>query len=481
MPDKAEQKIELEEEVQQTAPATKAKIDVTIIRQKHEAEMKISRTSPNTSDPTYEELTAAVSGLGIVAGIKDELLLRLAAEPVYNEKFLIAVGKRPEVGQPGELRYKIKTTRELRPAIREDDTVDYKDLGYTNNVEQGQVLVEITPPTKGEDGFDVLGAKIDGILGKETTSPKGEGTQLNEDETALVAAVSGNAIFNKGVVSVQEALKIKGSIDNSTGDIDFVGDVMISGDVSAGFRVTSGSNITVKGIVDAAHLQAKGDIIIGEGMNGMNRGTLTAGGNIRARFMQNCTIRAGRDIYADTIMHADLECDGDVELNGKRGILIGGNTTIAGKLVAKGIGTPNHTTTNVVMGGGSITKQREYEQLGERIRQIDIDITKLVQILNRFEGLQKKGAKLDPTQKATVEQVRQNYQALNEERKKAVAELEEVGLARLISSGGSFVECKGRIHTGVKFTFGPLSLNVQSGFTNCRVGVIDGEITMSAQ
>ena len=479
MSDKIEQGVGLQEGGPEAAPPTKAKIEVAIIRQKHEAEMKLSRTSPNTSDPTYEELTAALSGLGIVAGIKEDLLLKLAAEPVYNEKFLVAVGKRPETGQPGELRYKIKTTRELRPAIREDDTVDYKDLGYTNNVEQGQVLVEIIPPTKGEDGFDILGAKIDGIMGKETTSPKGEGTQLNEDGSALVAAVSGNAVVSKGIVSVQEALKIKGSIDNSTGDIEFVGDVMIAGDVSAGFRVISGSNITVKGIVDAAYLQAKGDIIIGEGINGMDRGTLIAGGNIRARFMQNCTIQAGRDIYADTIMHADMECDGDVELNGKRGVLIGGNATIAGKLVAKGIGTPNHTATNIVMGGGSITKQREYEQLGVRIREIDADITKLVQILNRFEGLQKKGAKLDPTQMATVEQVRQNYLALNEERKKALAELQEVGLARLISSGGSFVECKGRVHTGVKFTFGPLTHNVQAGFTNCRVGVIDGEVTMS--
>ncbi|MCL2579678.1 MAG: FapA family protein [Oscillospiraceae bacterium] len=460
------------------APQSKARITVNVVRQKHEAEMLIERTGTNTVDPTHEELAAALAEKGIVAGIKEDLLLRLAADPVYNEKLIVAVGKRPEVGKPGELRYKIRTTRELKPALREDDTVDYKDLGYTNNVEAGQVLVEIIPPTKGEDGFDVLGAKIEGIFGKETTSPKGAGTDLDQAGN-LVALVAGNATFNKGVISIQEVLKIKGSIDNSTGDIDFAGDIMISGDVSAGFRVTSRSNITVKGIVEGAHLKAKGDIIIGEGINGMNSGTLTAGGNIRARFMQNCTVRAGRDIYADTIMHADLECDGDVELNGKRGVLIGGSTTIAGKLVAKGIGTPNHAATNVVMGGGSITKQHEYVKLGESIKQIDADITKLVQILNRFDGLQKKGA-LAPSQRDTAEQVRQNYNALTEQRKAAVAELEEAGLARLVSSGGSYVECKGRVHTGVKFVFGPLTFNVQAGFVNSRIGVISGEVAVSS-
>jgi len=462
-------------------PPTPASIKVSVIRENHEAEMFLQRTGSNTINPTINDLKAALQEKGITTGIKDDLLAKLSFEPVYNEKLVIAVGKRPQVGTDGELRYKIPTSRSIKPAINEDGSVDYKNMGYTNNVEEGQELVEIVSPTIGESGIDVFGAHIPGLMGKETFSPKGEGTVLSEDGTKLLAKVAGNAVYNKGVISIQEILKIRGDIDNATGDITFSGDIMIGGDVSAGFKVTSlKGNISIKGIVDAAFIQAKGDIVIGEGINGMNRGTITAGGNIKSRFVQNCLIRAGGDIFADTIMYATVECDGNVELNGKRGQLIGGTSTIAGKLTAKSIGNQNHVATQLTMSAGSITKQRELEELKANIKNIDLEITKLVQILNRFEEFLKKQKKLDDAQMKTVEQVKENYKHLTERRRVTVNELQELEQARLKSgSQSSYAECKGKVYTGVRFSFGPLNYMVQNDFINSRVGVIDGEIKLT--
>jgi len=463
---------------EQPAP-TPASITVNILRENHEAELILERTSADTIDPGVGELMGALAGAGVAYGIKSDVVTSLATLPVYNEKIVAATGTRPEVGEDGRLIYKVETERRLRPAEREDGTVDFKDLGFVSSVEKGQELIEIVPPTQGSDGTDVMGETLPGIFGKEQTAPKGEGTELSEDGRYLVAAVAGNAVLSKGVLSVQEVLKILGSIDNSTGDINFTGDIMIGADVAAGFKVQSGGSITVKGIVDAAQLSAGGDIIIGEGVNGMDRAILRAGENIRARYLQNCTVSAGGDVFADTIMHTNLECNGNLELGGKRGQLIGGSTMVAGKLTAKGIGTPNHAATQVTLSSLGMGNQREREQLLEQIAQIDADITKLVQVLNRFEALQSKGVKLDASQQATVAQVKAGYNTLSGQRKQAAQDLAQLDTARLSSAQSSYAECKGKIYTGVRFTFGPLNYVVQSEFVNSRVGIVDGEIKLS--
>ena len=465
-------------EVQDSKP-TPAKITVTLTRENHEAEMLLERTGSNTADPTMDDLMNALKLKGITTGIKDDVLSRIAVDPPYNQKTIIAIGTRPETGKDGELRYKIRTERSLKPKISEDGTVDYKDLGFTNNVEQGQELVEIIAPTQGAAGITVLGKEIPGLWGKEPISPKGENTEISEDGALLLAKVAGNAVFNRGVISVQEVLKIRGSIDNATGDINFAGDVMIAGEVAAGFKVTSGGSITVKGIVDAAHLDAQKDIIIAEGVNGMNRATITARGNIRSRFLQNCTVRAGGDIYSDTVMHVNIECNGNIEISGKRGQLIGGNTILAGKLSVKGgIGTPNHLATQITLSAVSMSKEREREDLQAQLKQIDADITKTVQVLNRLEALKNQG-KLPESQLVAIGQTKNTYQALTERRGQTVHALAELDQSRLSNAQSSYAECKGKVYAGARFTFGPLNYTVQDDFVNSRIGIVGGEIKVS--
>ena len=463
-------------EIAESKP-TPAKITITLARENHEAEMLLERTGSHTVDPTMAELRDALASKGITTGIKDDILTRMVVDPPYNNKVIIAVGTRPEVGKDGELRYKIRIDRSLKPKISEDGSVDYKDIGFTNNVEQGQELVEIVAPTQGDSGVDVLGKEIPGLWGKEPISPKGENTDLTEDGTLLLAKVAGNAVYYKGTISVQEVLKIRGDIDNATGDINFAGDIQIGGHIADGFKVTSNNgSITVKGTVGAAHLYAKKDIIIGDGVNGMNRATITAEGNIRSRFLQNCTVRATGTVFADTVMHTNIECDGDVEIAGKRGQIMGGSTVIAGKLLVKGgIGTPNNLATNITMSAQSVSKEREREEMQERLKQIDSDITKTVQVLNRFEALKNMG-KLADAQLVIVDQTRNAYQSLTDQRGQIAQELEDLDHARLSGAQDSYVECKGKIYAGVKFTFGPLSFAANNDYVNSRVGVIDGEI-----
>ena len=471
----ADGKVEPEQEIQLP---TQAKISVFILRNNHEAEILLERTSTNTIDPTLGQLKEALAEAGVTTGIKMDVLGTLEHTPTYSERITIAVGRHPGLGKDGELAYKIEAQRSLRPAIGADGVADFKNLGYTNNVMAGQLLVEIIPPTQGEDGIDVLGNPLPGIWGKEPPSPKGDNTEISEDGKSLIATAYGDAVTSKGKVSVQEVLKIRGNIDNSTGSIHFPGDVMISGDVAAGFKITSGRNITVKGMVDAGHLEAAGDVVIGEGVSGMGRGTIEVGGSLRCRYMQNCLVRVAGDIFADTIMHANIECDGNLELVGKRGLLIGGYSGVAGRLSAKGIGSTSHVSTRIILNSISMSKQREREEIVSRIKQIDVDMGKLAQVLSRLEDLQKQN-RIDVSQVKMIGQARMTYQGLSEERKTAVAEVENIDIIRLNSAQGSYAECKGKVYVGARFEFGSLNYIVQTDFVNSRVGVVDGEIKVT--
>lgn len=464
-----------------TSPPTKPVIIVKITRNKLEAELQFQRSGTNTLDPDYDDVMAALAEKSVVYGIDEENLRQLCEKPVYNRTFIVARGKPPETGADGWLKYLIKTTRELRPKIREDGTADFKDIGFIQSVQQHQPLCEIHHPEKGADGCDVHGESIEGLFGKEATPmPAGGNTYYNEEKTMLYASTAGNVEFKNGIITIIEILKIAGNVDNSTGDISFPGDVIINGDVVSGFQVQSDKNITVRGSVEGATLRAKGDIAIGESMNGMNRGILEADGSIKCKYIQSCSlVRADKDIYADTIMYCTLECGGNLELSGKRGALIGGRASIAGKLSAKTIGTSTHTTTEINMCATGVGKNREAAQLETRIKEIDGEINKLVQVITRYEEISKK-RKLDEDTIESIRKIKEQYVYLTQQRKDTQATLEKLKREQVEASQlNSFIECKDRVHTGVRVSFGAVSLVVTESFVRSRIHVVDGDVAVS--
>ncbi len=465
------------EAVPQPAVPTKPNIIVSVTRDAHECELMLQRTSQDTANPTLEDIRAELAAQGVVFGVKEALLAELCETPLYNKRLIVATGTKPTVGPGGQVNFLVRTFRSLRPTLREDGTADYKDLGTVNSVERGQKLCDIVLPAKGQDGTNVLGQILEGLPGNAALSPAGAGTELTSDGLALLATVDGNAEVKNGVVSVREVLQLRAGVDNSTGDINFIGDVQITGDVRSGFRVV-GRNISVRGNVEGAHLEAGGDITLSEGMNGMNRGVIKAGGNLKARYLQNCVIKTGGDIFADSIMYADVECDGNIELNGKRAALIGGKAFIAGKLTAKVVGTEAHTATQVNMAATGAVNRREEEELKATIKKCDGELEKLRQLFARMTDLQRQN-RLNADHAKVLVQVKENFAAYTAERQKAAAALENLKKSQLEAGKNSYIECKDAIHEGVRLTFGPLAYNVQNRMVHTRVGVAEGDFVFS--
>lgn len=63
--------------------------------------------------------------------------------------------------------------------------------------------------------------------------------------SGLIATMDGHLEYSNGAFYVRPVLEIRGDVDYSTGNIDFIGDVQIAGDVRENFSVRATGSITV--------------------------------------------------------------------------------------------------------------------------------------------------------------------------------------------------------------------------------------------
>lgn len=140
-------------------------------------------------------------------------------------------------------------------------------------------------------------------------------------------------------------------MDNSTGDIDYQGNINIKGNVLAGFSVKATGDIAVSGIVEGATIVAGGNITFNRGVQGMNRAVIKAGGNIVTKFLESVEqVEAGGSIETDSILHSKVNAKGSIKAAGKKGLIIGGEVRSMTLVEAKVIGNELGTATVIGVG-----------------------------------------------------------------------------------------------------------------------------------
>lgn len=296
---------------------------------------------------TYEEIYEFLKQQGIEYGICENAIHSFCDEGRYFSELICAKGLPPVDGEDGVLDYKFNTEKSLKPKEREDGTVDYRELGLVQNVNKGDVLCSITPPTEGKDGIDIYNHVVPLKPGRMPVLPVGNNTVVSEDQLSLLADVDGCIEFLKTKVNINDVFIVRGDVDNTSGNIVANGSVVVQGDVRQGFSIKAGQDITVRGMVEGAVLEAKGSITISNGMNGMGRGVLKAGGNIAGKYFENATLECENDIYADVLMICRVTAAGSIILKGKKASMIGGIYEVGRRVYLKCIGTPGNAVTRI--------------------------------------------------------------------------------------------------------------------------------------
>lgn len=148
----------------------------------------------------------------------------------------------------------------------------------------------------------------------------GKNTEVSKDGSRLCSTMNGHIIFLEGRINVEPLYEIKGDVDISTGNIDFLGTVDIAGSVEDGFRVRADGDIQIRGSVGKATLSGRGSINIGQGIQANYEGKIWAGKEIICKFVQMGNLFARGDIIVrEVALHSELNSGGSISVTGKRG------------------------------------------------------------------------------------------------------------------------------------------------------------------
>lgn len=208
-------------------------------------------------------------------------------------------GTPPEPGKDSELTWLIDYDVHGKYAVDEDGRADYRNLNTVVNVEAGQKLLKISFPTKGKPGNDVMGNPVPAADGRPIKIRKGRNvvTVDEQDATLYMAETQGMVTFANDMLAVEEAFTVPGDVDMSVGNIDFAGPITVLKSVLDGFSVTSGDKLVVNGLVESAELKSAGDMELGGGVQGKQKGKIVCGGKLTAKYMNEAQVEAEGDIH----------------------------------------------------------------------------------------------------------------------------------------------------------------------------------------
>ncbi len=411
------------------------------------------------------------------SGIQMEVLQEhFQSEGIYGADLEVAKGKEPRHGKDARIEYFFNTNVRAQPSVKEDGSVDFFHLNVINHCKKGDLLAKIIPADEGEYGMNIMGSPIKPREVKKVFFKYGHNIEVSEDRLSLISMVDGHVSLVEDQVFVSDVYEVE-NVDNSTGNIDFEGSVQINGNVTSNFSVNAKGNVIINGVVEGAYVNAGGNIIIARGMSGMGKGTLKAGGNIVAKFLESASAEAEGYVATEAIMHSTVKAGTEVTVSGKKGFIVGGRVQASNRITVKTLGAEMGASTIVEVGVKPQIKN-EYAKLQKEIVGLVKEIRQAQPIIADFNAKRAKGVKFAANQ---LEYIKSVVQALDKNKK----ELEEKN-ARMQELQKEFdpdsraeVLVKGIAYPGTTVIIGDVSMIVNGSYKYCRFEKRDGDVKMA--
>lgn len=412
----------------------------------------------------------------VTFGIQMDVLQdHFQSDGIFCTDLVVARGREVRHGTDAKIEYYFNTDVHAQPTMREDGTVDYFNLNVINHCRKGQELARIIPADLGDAGVDVRGGRIKPRDVKKAVFKYANNIELSEDKMSIFSKVDGHVTLVDDKVFVSDVYEVE-NVDISTGNVEFEGSVQINGNVASNFVVKANGNVIINGVVEGAHIIAGGNIIIARGMNGMAKGTLTAGGNIVAKFIENAKAQAEGYINAGSILHSDAAAGTEIVVSGKRGFITGGHVQANKKIEVKTLGAVMGAPTVVEVGVSPKVKS-EFVQLQKEVAGLVKEIKSAQPILANFAEKRAKGVKFSEDQlryiKSTAQQLETKKHEL-EEKNSAMRSLQSL----FDPKDKAVVKVWGEVYPGTTIIIGDVSMNVQTTYQYCRFEKVEGDVKM---
>ena len=455
-------------------PPVDSVVNVTITSNCSEVYITVDPPEHNGKEVTFEGIMQALKNYKVCYGLNMDEIKRIADNRLYNERTLVGEWTPAVNGIDGTITYRYEKQVKIAPVEDENGFVDYKNLGLIRIVHAGDVIADITHPTEGEPGTDVKGQTLRQIPGKKASFTLGANTELNEDETQILATTDGNINFKGGAFVVDQVVTIAGDVDASVGNINFVGDVIVKGEVMEGFKIASKGNIIVSGNVNGATLECDGDIVI---KKGCINSKVVAHGSVSINFCEHSNIRCDGELSSTNFVICDVYC-GNLSVKGTHGGLMGGSYTSLTSVEISNIGTKNYTPTVLTVGDNALLSEEKNDllkQISQQQKTLD-DLTLVINFLNE----KKKELHTLPEDKEVMlgNACRQKI-VMGMDIKKLQKRIDEIDTS-LSNKQFLSIGCKGYMYPGVKIIINDQVFKAEAEYVRTRVSISEDGIIHAA-
>lgn len=477
------ERIDKEEEIRIADPQKKysrdAELEIKISKDNMKAYAAILPPIGEGKWLTYEDLLSKFTEKGIIYGIKNEVINNLAANRKQDGYVLVAEGDYPINGKNAEIKYYFNKDKKMLPSIRENGKADFKNLNLIENVTKGQLLAVKIPPEAGKEGKNIFGELIEPKHRREINIPAGKNVEVSDDGLSSYASIDGQVLFIKNKINVFPVFEVQGDVGTSTGNIDFLGSVIVRGNVRGGFKIKAEGDIEIYGAVEGAEIISNGNVILHRGIQGRNKGLINAQGDIVVvKYVENSQLIAGNNvIVGGAIMHSNVTAGDKVEVEGRKGLIVGGIVRAGDEIIAKTIGSSLATSTVLEVGVDPILKHN-YLKEKEKKGNIESDYKKTKQAIDLLQKLDNVG-RLPASKKITLNKLYKTLIHLEERLKQIdnyLGTLEE----EIVKINKGKIKVLDKIYPGVKVAIGSSVMRVKDELENVILFKSDEQIKIGS-
>lgn len=440
-------------------------MDVFISDDKMHAIARFIPPSTGGRKLSKEDMLQLMKSIGIIKGINGHLLEHLVLKKMYCTDYEIATGTLPTPGRDAKIKYHFNTDNSIRPTLKEDGSVDFFHLNMIHHCSEGEVLAEIIPKERGEDGYDVFGNIRPAREVADVSFKYGLNITESEDGMRLISGVCGHVMLIDNTVFAADVYEVE-DVGTATGDVEYNGNIQVNGNVEDNYTVKASGTIEIRGTVGAANIEAGGNIIIANGMYGQGKGTLKAKGNIVAKFLESSIVDAGGFVESESILHSLVTAGTNVNVEAKKGFITGGRICAVRCVKAKMIGSSMGSDTTVEVGVDGNIKAR-FVALQKSVSEHKKAKKQAQPILENLLKKQAEG-KLNAIQEDYMnelqETVRMHQEALETER----TEMNQLA-EKMEGSDSAHIDVAGTLYGGTRITVSGVSVVMKDSRKRCRL------------
>lgn len=307
---------------------------------------------------TRKEMLRSLRVMGITQNIDPRMMDEILSGHHLDEVVQIAAGKPAVDGEDGFYEFFFDTQKTKAPKILADGSADFQNMNWYEMVKAGQTLAYYHAAGRGEEGHTVTGKKLYPKRGRELMALRGQGFTVQADRKTYVSDYDGKVTVDGNKLDVSQIMMLT-DVNQSTGSVTFAGNVLISGGVSNGVSIIAGGDVIIDGFVENCTIRAGRDVVLKKGVNGGEKGSITAGGSVEGKFFESVTVRAKESITVNYCLHSKVYSEGTLTVLGGKGLILGGDIFAAADIKASNVGNAMGVRTLIRMGVSDAMKEAQ--------------------------------------------------------------------------------------------------------------------------